>query len=82
MTTVKRVFMVDGQPFFPLGGQSCNSSGYNDKESATAFKVIKLLHGNTLEIPCTGTTLNPGKAHLISPRLMTLSQQHAGTASN
>jgi len=51
MTEVKRVFVVDGQPFFPLGGQSCNSSGYNDKESATAFKVIKLLHGNTLEIP-------------------------------
>jgi beta-galactosidase GanA len=51
MTVVKRIFMVDGQPFFPLGGQSCNSSGYNEKESATAFKVIKLLHGNTLEIP-------------------------------
>ncbi len=51
MTEIKRVFMADGQPFFPLGGQSCNSSGYNDKESATAFKTIKLLHGNTLEIP-------------------------------
>jgi hypothetical protein len=59
MTDIKRVFMVDGQPFFPLGGQSCNSSGYNDKESATAFKVIKLLHGNTLEIPMYWDHIEP-----------------------
>ena len=51
MAAVNRVFTVDGKPFFPLGGQSCNSSGYNDTESETAFKVIKMLHGNTLEIP-------------------------------
>ena len=67
MTVVKRVFMVDGKPFFPIGGQSCNSSGYNDKESETAFKIIKLLHGNTLEIPGYGTRLSPLKANLILP---------------
>jgi hypothetical protein len=48
MATVKRVFMVDGRPFFPLGGQSSTASAYNDKESETAFKAVKLLHGNTL----------------------------------
>ena len=51
--------MVDGKPFFPIGGQSCNSSGYNDKESETAFKIIKLLHGNTLEIPVYWDQVEP-----------------------
>jgi hypothetical protein len=48
MAAVKRVFMVDGKPFFPLGGQSSTSSAYNDSESEQAFKAVKLLHGNTL----------------------------------
>lgn len=48
MTAVKRVFTVDGKPFFPLGGQSSTSSAYNDKESEQAFKAVKILHGNTL----------------------------------
>jgi len=48
MTAVKRVFKVDGKPFFPLGGQSSTSSAYNDKESEQAFKAVNLLHGNTL----------------------------------
>ena len=51
MTQVKRVFTVKGKPFFPLGGQTHNSSGYNDKHSETAFKAVKMLHGNTLEVP-------------------------------
>ena len=51
MAEIKRVFKVNGKPLFPIGAQSCNSSGYNDKESETAFKVIKALQGNTLEIP-------------------------------
>jgi hypothetical protein len=59
MKEVKRVFKVDGKPFFPLGVQSCNSSGYNEKESDTAFKVVKLLHGNTLEIPVYWDTIEP-----------------------
>ena len=48
MTNVNRVFVVDGKPFFPLGGQSSTSSAYNDRESEAAFKAVKLLHGNTL----------------------------------
>jgi hypothetical protein len=48
MKAIKRVFMVDGKPFFPLGGQSSTSSAYNNKESEAAFKAVKLLHGNTL----------------------------------
>src|SRR5208283_718350 len=48
MTEVKRVFKVNGKPFFPVGGQSSSSSAYNDNESEPAFKAVKLLHGNTL----------------------------------
>ena len=40
--------MVDGKQFFPVGGQFSTSSVYNDKESETAFKVVKMLHGNTV----------------------------------
>ncbi len=28
MTTIQRMFTVDGKPFFPLGGQVHNSSAY------------------------------------------------------
>jgi hypothetical protein len=59
MTEVKRVFKVNGKPFFPLGGQSTNSSGYNEKESERAFEVIKLMHGNTLEIPVYWDIVEP-----------------------
>ena len=48
MTEVKRVFKVNGKPFFPVGGQSSSSSAYSDKESIPAFEAVKLLHGNTL----------------------------------
>jgi beta-galactosidase GanA len=48
MTAIKRVFMVDGKPFFPLGGQSSTSSAYNSNEIEPAFQAVKLLHGNTL----------------------------------
>ena len=51
MSNIKRVFKRKGKPFYSLGGQSKNSSGYNEVESEAAFKVVKLLHGNTLEIP-------------------------------
>jgi hypothetical protein len=59
MTNVKRVFNVKGKPFFPLGAQSCNSSGYNEKQSETAFEAIQILHGNTLEIPVYWNQFEP-----------------------
>jgi hypothetical protein len=59
MTTVKRVFKVNGKPFFPLGGQTNNSTGYDAVESEAAFKAVKALHGNTLEIPVYWNQINP-----------------------
>jgi hypothetical protein len=56
---IKRIFTVDGKPFFPLGGQARNSSGYNDAESENAFRAVKLIGGNTLEIPIYWDQVEP-----------------------
>ena len=59
MTDVKRVFMVDGKPFYPLGGEADNQSGRSDGESETAFKTVKQIHGNTLEIAVCWEQVEP-----------------------
>jgi hypothetical protein len=59
MPNLKRIFKVNDQPFFPLGGQSRNSSGYNNSESEMAFKAVKMIHGNTLEIPVYWEQIEP-----------------------
>lgn len=59
MSKINRVFTINGKPFFPLGGQARNSSGYNDLESEAAFKAVKLIHGNTLEIPVYWEQIEP-----------------------
>lgn len=56
---IKRPFTVDGKPFFPLGGQTRNSSGYNFGEWRTALDALDLLHGNTLEIPVYWEQIEP-----------------------
>ena len=59
MGAVRRVFTADGRPFFPLGGQACNSSGYDDAESETALRAVQLLGGNTLEVPVYWEQVEP-----------------------
>lgn len=59
MPNLNRIFIVNGQPFFPLGGQSRNSSGYSDRESEAAFRAVNLIHGNTLEIPVYWEQIEP-----------------------
>jgi hypothetical protein len=59
MKEVQRVFTVNGKPFYPLGGQADNASGYNNDESETAFKAMQLIDGNTLEIPVYWEILEP-----------------------
>jgi beta-galactosidase GanA len=55
----KRIFSVNGQPFFPLGGQARNSSGYSREESEAAFQAIRLINGNMLEIPVYWSQIEP-----------------------
>ena len=59
MTAVKRVFTVDGKPFFPVSGQAHNDAGYNDGESEHFFKTIKAVGGNTLTIPVYWLQIEP-----------------------
>ena len=60
MTDVKRVFMVDGKPFFPIGGECSNSSGYNDSESGRSpSRRSSCIHGNTVEIPVYWDQVEP-----------------------
>ncbi len=51
MHEIKHIFRVNGEPFFPLGGQVHNSSGYNLAELEAAFKALELMDANTVEIP-------------------------------
>ena len=57
------MFTVNDKPFFSLGGQARNSSGYNSEESARAFQAIKAIHGNTLEIPVYWEQVEPEEDH-------------------
>jgi hypothetical protein len=57
--SVKRVFTVDGKPFFPLGGQAHNNSGYTPEEMATAWKALAEISANTAEVPIPWELVEP-----------------------
>jgi hypothetical protein len=48
---INAIFNVSNQPFFPLGGQVHNSSAYTIEELETAWKALKEINANTVEIP-------------------------------
>jgi hypothetical protein len=52
-------FNVKGKPFFVLGGQVHNSSGYNLACLDTAWQAASLLKVNTLEIPVYWEQVEP-----------------------
>jgi hypothetical protein len=61
MAEVKRIFTVNDKPFFPVGGQSMNQSGYNASEAGPALKAVKALHGNTILIPVYWEQVEPAE---------------------
>ncbi len=63
MAEIRRVFTVAGQPFFPLGGQAHNSSGYSAEEAERAFRAVSALHGNTVEVPVYWEQIEPEEGH-------------------
>ena len=63
MGAVKRVYQVDGRPFYPLGGQAMNQAGTSASEAEPAFRAVKAMHGNTLLIPVYWESVEPEENH-------------------
>jgi hypothetical protein len=64
MAVIKRLFMVEGKPFFPLGSERLYSSGYsvrNESETEAHFNAVKLARGNTLAIPIYWDEVEPAE---------------------
>ena len=62
MTNVRRVFMADGKPFFPLGAEFLYVSGYSvrdQSETEASFKAVKSACGNTILIPVYWDQVEP-----------------------
>jgi len=62
MTNIKRVFTVDGKPFYPLGCESLYVAGYSvrkEAETDEAFKAVKDANCNTSMIDIYWDQLNP-----------------------
>jgi hypothetical protein len=62
MTEIKRPFIVDGKPFFPIGAEFLCQSGYSARDEAEveeAFKAIKTATGNAGEFPVFWDQVEP-----------------------
>src|SRR5271157_3959933 len=62
MTDIKRLFMVDEKPFFPIGAEFLCQTGYSARDEAEieeAFKAIKTATGNTGEFPVFWDQVEP-----------------------
>ena len=62
MAEVKRLFIVDGKPFLPVGAEFLCQSGYSARDEAEieeAFKAIKTAHGNAGEFPVFWDQVEP-----------------------
>jgi hypothetical protein len=56
--------MVDGNPFYPLGGEWLYMSGYSvreESETDKAFEAIKMIHGNTIAVDIYWDQIEPEK---------------------
>lgn len=47
----KSLFQVNGKPYFSIGGQSNNSSGYDRKQMERVIASAKAAHMNTIAVP-------------------------------
>jgi len=62
MAEVKRLFIVDGKPFFPVGAKFLCQTGYSARDEAEieeAFKAIKTAKGNAGEFPVFWDQVEP-----------------------
>ena len=62
MAEIKRVFKINGKPFFPLGSEFLYVSGYSIRDQSqtdAAFKLVNEAHGNTALIPVYWDEVEP-----------------------
>lgn len=52
-------FYKNGNPFYPIGGQSMNSTPLQKEDRDIFWKALELMHGNTAEIPIFWETVEP-----------------------
>ena len=56
---METIFKVNGKPFFPIGGQTRNSSAYSPQETEAFWKALDFLGGNAAEIPVYWDMIEP-----------------------
>jgi len=62
---VRRPFQVDGKPFFPLGGQTHNSSGYSAAEMTRAWDALAAFDANLIEVPVYWEQVEPEEGRYV-----------------
>ncbi len=53
------IFKVDGKPFFPIGGESMNSTPASAEDLDVFWKALEILRGNTAELPLYWEQIEP-----------------------
>jgi hypothetical protein len=55
------VFQKEGKPFFPVGAQVHNSSGFHTAELSRAFRALEIINANTVAIPVYWNMVEPAE---------------------
>jgi len=66
MTEVKRVFKVNGKPFFPLGASPVIQAATTTNIRKQLLKQSRYCTGIPWKSLCTGTSVNPKKENTTS----------------
>jgi hypothetical protein len=59
MNEPQRIFQVNGEPFFPVGGQTHNSSGYGAAELERVWPALAAIDANSVAVPVYWEQVEP-----------------------
>ena len=68
--------MVQGKPFFSLGGQTHNSSSYTVDKMARSWNSVKALGGNTVATPVPWDAFEPVEGQFNEKFVDVYKRQH------